>query len=804
MVWELVDSATQQLCGDAYFEHLVSRLSAVLGASVGFVGELDGNTAVRVRTHACLLHGKSMPSFEYELSGTPCERVVREGVCWLSSGVDRDFAANEFIARHSIRSYVGVPLFSGKRELLGLLVFMHDAPMPESAELKALLQICASRLGLELERARMQHQLSTSEARLQASIESTPHVAVQWYDSDGVVRLWNKASEELYGFSADEMVGKATRNLLLSDEDNRRFSQAIAQVTSTNAPVGPLIFDIRRRDGTLRHSESMVFGIPGEQGRTWFVCMDVDVTARRSAERNLRTTETQYSHLIDSSPLPMLVTDLNERVLLGNAKFAEIFGYSLEDVADIEAWWPMVYPDPAYRVMVRQEWVSRIASARQTGQSTDPMEVELRCKDGGIRRVQMSASVCSDRLLIVFNDFTERTRLENELRHAQKLEVVGQLAGGVAHDFNNIIQGVLGFIGLAQDPTLSNADRDLFLREAMGAAKRASQLTRQLLAFGRRQAMHMEDTHVPDLVSNLLKLLRRLIGEHIEVSYQPAQEIGNVHCDRTQIEQVLINLCVNARDAMPKGGRISIRIENCTLSPAFKHSNPWARIGRFVLLSVEDNGCGMDKLTQERVFEPFFTTKPKDKGSGLGLAVVYGIVRQHEGMIRLQSEVGQGTTFRIYLPVIDSAKGGNGATASAGQAAPVQGGSETILIAEDDDTIRTLIRKILERAGYQVISAANGQEAVELFEAHRARIALLVFDAVMPKLSGFEAFERIRQIAPAQALPVVFASGYNDAFSQGGGLPKDAIFIQKPYDPDELLRRIRLILGAASCAARKV
>jgi signal transduction histidine kinase/CheY-like chemotaxis protein len=444
--------------------------------------------------------------------------------------------------------------------------------------------------------------------------------------------------------------------------------------------------------------------------------------------------------------------------------------------------------------MVQQEWSARIISARQTGQSTDPMEVDITCKDGSLRRAQTSASVCSDRLLIVFNDFTERTRLENELRHAQKLEVVGQLAGGVAHDFNNIIQGVLGFIGLSQDPTLSNTDRELFLREAMSAAKRASQLTRQLLAFGRRQAMHMEDTQLPDLIANLLKLLRRLIGEHIDVQFTSGAEVGNVFCDRTQIEQVLINLCVNARDAMPRGGRIGIRIENCSLSAAFKRSNPWARIGRFVMLTVTDTGCGMDKLTQERVFEPFFTTKPKDKGSGLGLAVVYGIVRQHEGMIRLQSEVGQGTTFRIYIPVSDP-QGKAAAAAAQGGAAPALGGSETILIAEDDDTIRSLIRRILERAGYQVISASNGEEAVALYETHRARIALLVFDAVMPKLSGFEAFERIRQNNPGQPVPVVFASGYNDIFSQGASLPKDAVFIQKPYDPDELLRRIRLILG---------
>ena len=765
-----------------------------MGVSHVWVGERSPTNPLRLRTLAYHCRGVQSPNFEYAIEGTPCEKVVGSELWWYEDRVAELYPDNVFLAQNGVRSYVGIPLVSSRREHIGIIVLLNTSPLPERPELRTLFQICAARTGLELERTRIEQQLRTSEARLYASIESTPHVAVQWYDSEGNVRLWNKASEDFYGYSAAEMMGKSPRTSMLSDEAYRRFSDAVAHATETGQPVGPLSFDVRRRDGTLGHCESMVFAIPGDSGGRWFVCMDVDVTARLRAEQELRTTETQYRHLIESSPLPMLVTDLNQRVLLGNAKFIETFGYTLDDIPDFESWWPKAYPDSAYRVMVQQEWAARIIAARQTGQSTDPMEVDISCKDGGIRRAQTSASVCSDRLLIVFNDFTERTRLENELRHAQKLEVVGQLAGGVAHDFNNIIQGVLGFIGLSQDPTLSNTDRDLFLREAMSAAKRASQLTRQLLAFGRRQAMHMEDTQLPDLISNLLKLLRRLIGEHIDVQFIAGVEVGNVFCDRTQVEQVLINLCVNSRDAMPKGGRISIRIENCSISAAFKRSNPWARIGRYVLLTVSDTGTGMDKPTQERVFEPFFTTKPKDKGSGLGLAVVYGIVRQHEGMIRLQSELGQGTTFRIYLPVMDP-QGRGTATAVQAGLSPAVGGSETILIAEDDDTIRSLIRRILERAGYQVISASNGEEAVSLYETHRARIALLVFDAVMPKLSGFEAFERIRMSNPSQPVPVVFASGYNDIFSQGATLPKDAVFIQKPYDPDELLRRIRLILG---------
>ena len=522
--------------------------------------------------------------------------------------------------------------------------------------------------------------------------------------------------------------------------------------------------------------------------------MDVDSTARRRAEKELITTENQYRHLIESSPVPMLVTDLNQRILLGNTKFTELFGYSLSDIPDLSAFWAKAFPNAIYRGSVQQDWTARLAEATDSQRPISPMEVDITCKDQSVRRGHLIASCYSDRLMIVFMDLTDRSRLENELRHAQKLEVVGQLAGGVAHDFNNIIQGVLGFIGLSMDPGLAASEREQFLREALSSAKRASQLTRQLLAFGRRQSMHMEDTHLPDLVGNLLKLLRRLIGEHIELNYTFAEGVGNVRCDRTQLEQVLINLCVNSRDAMPQGGgKITISIENKTITRSFLAHHSWARVGHFVLLTVMDTGCGMDAATQERVFEPFFTTKPKEKGSGLGLAVVYGIVRQHEGMIRLSSQLGVGTTFHIYLPVMEVGRSQQSARV---ETRPVPGGSELVLLAEDDETIRNLIRRILERAGYQVVSAVNGEEAVQLFQANRGQVALMLFDAVMPKLSGFEAYARIRNLAGVAVPPVIFASGYNDVFTHNGSsLPKDAVLIQKPYDPDELLRRIRKMLG---------
>jgi len=765
-------------------------MTELLGVDRAFVAELASG-AETLRGIACWERGALCEDFEQPLAGSACRLLTDRQVHWIERDVATAYPEDRSLAAGSVSAFVGIPLFGSGRDLVGALVLLHGAPFPATEELRQALALCASRAGLELDRIRVERRAGMQERRLSAVIEGAPNVAVQLYDEEGKVRLWNRASEEFYGYRSEEVIGLRRREMLLNDDSKRSFDEALNQVRESGRPVGPLELAVKRGNGTQGFCESVIFPIPGESGGQWYMCMDVDVTARRRAEADLRTRDLQYRHLIESSPVPMLVLDDNGRILLGNMKFQESFGYRIDELQTLDRLRTVAYPDPTYCGMVQQEWRTRLAEARDTGRPIVPFEVDFTCADGSLRRVQLSAATSSDRLMLVLMDLTDRARLENELRHAQKLEVVGQLAGGVAHDFNNIIQGVLGFIGLAQDPKLPPGDRDLFLREALSSAKRASQLTRQLLAFGRRQSMHMEDTQLPDLVNNLLKLLRRLIGENIDVKLTCSQGLGNVRCDRTQIEQVLINLCVNARDAMPKGGRIGISIENKSFSVAYRNAHPWARAGRFVVLSVADNGCGMDVATQERVFEPFFTTKPKDKGTGLGLAVVYGIVKQHDGMIRLQSKEGEGTTFSIYLPAIEHASAPSTTSASE---LPVPGGSETILVAEDDDSIRNLIRRILERSGYQVLSAINGEEAVALYARHQDRIALLLFDAVMPKLSGFEAFARIRAIGPSR-IPAIFASGYNDVFSHATSMPPDTVYIQKPYDPDELLRRIRQLLS---------
>ena len=392
----------------------------------------------------------------------------------------------------------------------------------------------------------------------------------------------------------------------------------------------------------------------------------------------------------------------------------------------------------------------------------------------------------------IARDMTELRRMEEQVRQAQKMESVGLLAGGVAHDFNNLLQVVQAHAALARRPAIAPEARDAHLRSVLDAADRAAGLTRQLLALGRRQPLRLEDTDLADLVGRHLSMVQRVIGENVSIELRTAGDVDRVRCDRAQLEQVVLNLCVNARDAMPQGGRLTLSLENLSMSAAFVAANPWARAGRYVVLSVADTGCGMDAATRERIFEPFFTTKAA--GTGLGLAVVYGIVRQHSGLLRVYSEPGEGTVFKIYLP-------------SAGHAAapepeaprePPPGGTEGILLAEDDAGVAGVTRRVLESAGYTVDVAPDGAAAVRLFREQPERFDLLLFDLVMPVLSGREAREEIRRLRPS--VPALYCSGYAapDSGPFARDLAADDPLIAKPYDPDDLLRKVREILDGAA------
>ena len=391
-------------------------------------------------------------------------------------------------------------------------------------------------------------------------------------------------------------------------------------------------------------------------------------------------------------------------------------------------------------------------------------------------------------IVAVMNDITERIAVENQLQQAQKMEAIGQLAGGIAHDFNNLLQVIRGYVQLILHHQQTQEPLRDHLEKVEAACDRASELIHQLLTFGRRQVLRPVTLDLNRVIDNLLRMLHRLLGEHIELQFLPAADLATIEADATQIEQILINLCVNARDAMPQGGSIHIRTENLRIDR--RHRKSELRPGNYVRLIVADNGIGIKEEHLPHIYEPFFTTKEVGRGTGLGLATVYGIVRRHEGRIQVETGPGRGATFTIDLP----------ASSAAHQEEiemPVElddgNGGETILIAEDDEMVRKLGVSILSGAGYRTLVARDGQEAVEIYRNNGRRIDLILMDIVMPRMTGRQAFEAIREIDPSAR--VLFCTGYGMHLLDPQLLPgKDYHLIHKPFKPRELLRRIRSLI----------
>jgi signal transduction histidine kinase/ActR/RegA family two-component response regulator len=386
-----------------------------------------------------------------------------------------------------------------------------------------------------------------------------------------------------------------------------------------------------------------------------------------------------------------------------------------------------------------------------------------------------------------------RERLEEQYRQAQKMEAVGQLTGGVAHDFNNLLQVINGGTEMAMMDLEAEHPAREALQEVSEAGQRAARLVEKLLLFSRRQTMHPMVLDLNEAVADLLKMLRRVIGETVRLEWHPGDDVGAVHADHSMVEQALMNLCVNARDAMPEGGTLTIETENVMVDEEYCASHSSAVPGRYSLLTVSDTGEGMDRETLGRAFEPFFSTKEIGKGTGLGLATVYGIVKQHGGMINVYSEPGQGTVFKLYWPVVDSAADLGEAPEEDDHDPSWAGGRETILLAEDNALVRRLARAILQRAGYTVVTAGSGTEAVSIAEEEGERLDLAILDVVMPDMGGREAYERIRGRRPN--LKALFASGYSPNVVRGEfAVDRSLDLIQKPFGRHDLLRAVRRTL----------
>jgi len=514
----------------------------------------------------------------------------------------------------------------------------------------------------------------------------------------------------------------------------------------------------------------------------------------RARQRDaLRRQERLLRQIIDANPSLIFVKDWNGRFVLVNEATAQVYGTTVAAlVGKTDADFNPNLDEVAHFLRHDRDVMSSgqpkvIAEEAVTNPTTretrwfQTIKMPLRSPEEGTAT-----------LLGVSTEITERKRLEEQLLHSQKMEAVGQLAGGVAHDFNNILTAIVGYTDLLAAELGPNEQQHEDLEEIRKAARRAAALTRQLLAFSRKQVLEPRIIDVNGVVMNLDKMLRSLISENIELKTVLADDLAAARADPNQIEQVIMNLAINARDAMPEGGTVTIETRNATLDDAYAAQHVSVIPGEYVMLAVSDTGCGMDEKTQSRIFEPFFTTKPPGRGTGLGLSTVYGIVKQTGGNIWLYSEPGKGTTFKIYLPAIAALPEDIGKVAPA-EALPRGGG--TVLVVEDDEQLRRLTHRALASQGYTVLEADRGSTALDIARRHKGHIDLLLTDVIMPDTNGRKLAETIRAARPG--LRVLYMSGYPDgAIASHGMLEPGVAYLPKPFTTEAVTRRVREVLEA--------
>jgi two-component system cell cycle sensor histidine kinase/response regulator CckA len=507
--------------------------------------------------------------------------------------------------------------------------------------------------------------------------------------------------------------------------------------------------------------------------------------------RKMMEREEMFRLITESAVDMIAVVGSDGQRIYNSPSYQKILGYAPDDLQSTSSL-EQVHPDDQQKVKEAAEETWRTGVGKR-------IEYRMRHKDGTWRLFESTASAVQNRdgkggkLIVVNRDVTEHRHLAEQFRQAQKMEAIGRLSGGVAHDFNNLLGVIIGYAEILQD---GKDQPELFqtsVAEILKAGNSAASLTRQLLAFSRQQVLELQALDLNAIVGDLGKMFRRLIGEDIQLSTNLDPNLGTVKADRGQLEQVLLNLTVNARDAMPEGGRLLIETSNFYMDEAFVRKYPYpVQTGNYVLLKVADTGTGMDAATQARMFEPFFTTKEKGKGTGLGLSTVYGVVKQTGGYIDVSSEVGVGTTFWIYLPRVDAPVA---ASAPASGEPASRAATETILLVEDDASLRLLTRNLLRLLGYTILEAENGAHALEVARQTQREIHLLLTDVVMPGLGGRALAKEFAKLRPHTK--VIFMSGYTgQAVGESGSFDAGTFFIQKPFTRDGLAQKVREALRA--------
>ena len=635
------------------------------------------------------------------------------------------------------------------------------------------------------EQKKVQEALAISQEQLRLFVDANTDLMFL-KDREMRYRMVNQANAVFFNLEASEIIGKSDLDLMpreaaLHCQESDRLAMDTKKAVTTYETVEDLVYEVHKLPVIVAGEAAGVAGIIR------------DITARRKAEEELQRSERKFRAAFLTSPDSITIKRLRDhRYLEVNNGFLDILGYEREEV--------LGKTSEELNIWSKSDQFSRFLDLLREKGSVENMEVILRCKNGDTRIGLMSARVVDlygeSSILSITRDITqhrqaeeEKARLEEQLQQVRKMESIGRLAGGVTHDFNNMLGVILGHTEMAMEQLDSRHPLQADLAEIRKAAERSADLTRQLLAFARKQTIAPRVLDPGETIAGMIKMLKRLIGEQIQLIWKPEAGLWPVRVDPSQIDQILANLCVNARDAISGVGTVVIEARNCHLDEAFRRDTPGARSGDFIRLSVSDTGCGMDQETVSRLFEPFFTTKELGKGTGLGLATVYGAVRQNDGFIDVVSETGRGTTITIYLPRFTGKVGKE----TMGEEKAQAGGRGTVLLVEDEPSILNMISIMLERNGYQVIRAGTPGEAMELARGFQGNIDMLMTDVIMPEMNGRDLAKNLLPLYPG--LRRLFMSGYtSDVIDHHGVLEDGVHFIAKPFTMKELMVKVAGLL----------